>query len=76
MRATRGDGEFAGRRPGVLRDISDVLASQLALQVRYTEAAVVGKRSITFWRCEVDVRGTSKVLEAAQQVEEQIPRVL
>ena len=60
----------------MLRDISDVLASQIALQVSYTEAAVVGKRSISFWRCEVAQRGTASVLDAAAKAETFIPRIL
>jgi len=52
-----------------MRDIADCLASRLSLQVRYTEAAVVGRRSITFWRCEVPVRGVDKVASAAARVE-------
>ena len=56
-------------RPGIMRDISDVLASALALQVRYTEAAVVGRRSITFWRCEAPVPGADRVAAAAAKAE-------
>ncbi|KAJ8602354.1 hypothetical protein CTAYLR_004240 [Chrysophaeum taylorii] len=56
-------------RPGVLRDISDVLLRELALQVRFSEAAVVGRRSISIWRCEVIHRGHDDVLAAARRAE-------
>ncbi|KAK7241723.1 sulfate transporter [Aureococcus anophagefferens] len=56
-------------RPGIMRDISDVLASSLAMQIRYTEAAVVGRRSITFWRCEAPARGADRVAAAAAKAE-------
>ena len=65
-----------GDRPGVLRDISDVLASRLSLQLRYNEAAVVGRRSISFWKCEVPARGASEVAAAAAKAEKLIPAAL
>ena len=43
----------AGDRPGVLAAYPDVLASRLSLQLRYNEAAVVGRRSILV----LEVRG-------------------
>ena len=39
-------------RPGLLLDISKALSS-LKLNVRHTEACVVGQRSISIWRCEL-----------------------
>lgn len=65
-----------GDRPGVLRDISDILASKLALQARYTEAAVVGRRSVSFWKCEVPARGAAEVSAAATKAEALIPAAL
>ena len=65
-----------GDRPGVLRDISDVLASRLSLQLRYNEAAVVGRRSISFWKCEVPARGAAEVAAAAAKAEKLIPAAL
>lgn len=56
-------------RPGVLRDVSDCLSRSLALQVRFTEAAVVSQRSVSIWRCEVVKRGGDEVVEAARRVE-------
>ena len=44
-------------RPGLMRDISDTLLRELTLQVRYSEAAVKGSRSLSIWRCEVSKRG-------------------
>lgn len=38
-------------RPGLLLDISKGLL-RLELQLRHTEAAVIGERSISIWRCE------------------------
>ena len=38
-------------RPGLLLDISKGLL-RLDLQLRHTEAAVIGDRSISIWRCE------------------------
>ena len=38
-------------RPGLLLDISKGLL-RLDLQLRHTEAAVVGERSLSIWRCE------------------------
>jgi hypothetical protein len=38
-------------RPGLLLDISKGLL-RLNLQLRHTEAAVIGDRSISIWRCE------------------------
>mmetsp|Transcript_19682 Transcript_19682/g.61930 ORF Transcript_19682/g.61930 Transcript_19682/m.61930 type:complete len:1020 (+) Transcript_19682:100-3159(+) len=56
-------------RPGLLRDISDVLLRQLTLQVRFSEAAVVGQRSISIWRCEILDRGRENVAAAANKAE-------
>ncbi len=39
-------------RPGLLLDISKALAS-LNLNIRHTEASVVGQRSVSVWRCEL-----------------------
>lgn len=39
-------------RPGLLLDISKGL-SRLNLNLRHTEASVVGTRSISVWRCEL-----------------------
>lgn len=39
-------------RPGLLLDISKGL-SRLNLNLRHTEASVVGTRSISIWRCEL-----------------------
>lgn len=39
-------------RPGLLLDISKGLSS-LHLNLRHTEASVVGLRSISVWRCEM-----------------------
>jgi di/tricarboxylate transporter len=39
-------------RPGLLLDLSKGLL-RLRLQLRHTEAAVVGDRSVSIWRCEV-----------------------
>jgi K+/H+ antiporter YhaU regulatory subunit KhtT len=39
-------------RPGLLLDISKGL-SRLNLNLRHTEASVVGQRSISIWRCEL-----------------------
>ena len=39
-------------RPGLLLEISKALAS-LRLNIRHTEASVVGQRSISIWRCEL-----------------------
>lgn len=52
-----------------MRDISDILLSQLTLQVRFSEAAVVGRRSISIWRCEVMNRGEGNVIAAAYAAE-------
>lgn len=56
-------------RPGVLRDVSDCLSRTMALQLRFTEAAVVSQRSISIWRCEVVERGSANVIDAARRVE-------
>lgn len=39
-------------RSGLLLDISKVL-SRLKMNLRHTEASVVGRRSISIWRCEL-----------------------
>lgn len=39
-------------RPGLLLDISKALVG-LRLNIRHTEASVVGQRSISVWRCEL-----------------------
>jgi UTP:GlnB (protein PII) uridylyltransferase len=43
-------GVNAPDRPGLLLDISKGLL-QLNLQLHHTEAAVVGERSVSVWRC-------------------------
>ena len=45
-------GTNAHDRPGLLLDISKGLL-RLNLSLRHTEAAVVGTRSISIWRCEL-----------------------
>jgi hypothetical protein len=39
-------------RPGLLLDLSKGLSS-LRLNLRHTEASVVGQRSLSVWRCEL-----------------------
>ena len=39
-------------RPGLMLDVSKGLSS-LRLNLRHTEASVVGQRSLSVWRCEV-----------------------
>ncbi len=46
-------------RPGLLLDISKCLSS-LNLNLLHTEASVVGKRSISIWRCE---HGATDILD-------------
>jgi UTP:GlnB (protein PII) uridylyltransferase len=45
-------GVDARDRPGLLLDVSKGL-SRLNLNLRHTEASVVGSRSISIWRCEL-----------------------
>ena len=45
-------GVDARDRPGLMLDISKGL-SRLNLNLRHTEASVVGARSISIWRCEL-----------------------
>lgn len=45
-------GVNAADRPGLLLDISKGLL-RLNLSLRHTEAAVVGARSVSIWRCEL-----------------------
>lgn len=45
-------GVDARDRPGLLLDISKGL-SRLRLNLRHTEASVVGSRSLSIWRCEL-----------------------
>lgn len=42
----------ASDRPGLLSDISKAISS-LRLNIRHSEACVVGARSISVWRCEM-----------------------
>jgi di/tricarboxylate transporter len=61
-------------RPGLLLEISKALAS-LRLNIRHTEASVVGQRSISIWRCElidsdiVDLDAIWSVLNALLEIE-------
>lgn len=61
-------------RPGLLLDVSKGLAS-LRLNLRHTEASVVGQRSLSVWRCEVlesalpDLEEIWSVLNALLEVE-------
>ena len=45
-------GVNAHDRPGLLLDVSKGL-SRLDLNVRHSEASVVGQRSVSVWRCEM-----------------------
>lgn len=49
-------------RPGVLLDISKILV-RLGFNCHKTEAAVIGERSLSLWRCKVLENGTLDVKE-------------
>jgi len=61
-------------RPGLLLDISKGL-SRLEMNLRHTEASVVGQRSISIWRCEMvdselpDLEEIWSVLDALMETE-------
>ena len=59
-------GVNAPDRPGLLLDISKGLL-QLSLQLHHTEAAVVGERSVSVWRCE-HLEGKETDIEEIQAV--------
>jgi di/tricarboxylate transporter len=67
-------------RPGLLLDISKGLL-RLDLQLRHTEAAVIGDRSISIWRCEYlgadlpDIEEIWSVLNALLEVDSGVAAV-
>ncbi|KAJ1462602.1 sulfate transporter family-domain-containing protein [Pelagophyceae sp. CCMP2097] len=63
-------------RPGLMRDITDVLLRHFQFQLRHSEAAVVSSRSISIWRCEVADRGAERVAAAAAKAESLLPSLL
>jgi len=63
-------------RPGLVRDIGAIITQDLAYQIRFSEAAVVSRRSISNWRCEVPRRGLTDVAQAATHAEAVLLRAL
>jgi len=64
-------------RPGLVRDIGATITQNLAYQIRFSEAAVVGRRSISTWRCEVTRRrGIPEVANAAKEAEATLKKSL
>ena len=51
-------------------------ASSMASAATANEVAVVGRRSISFWKCEVPARGAAEVAAAAAKAEKLIPAAL